>query len=417
MDGVKRAVVVGVNEYEDSKITPLKGAVNDATEVCQILKESGGFEVAADHFLTDRTDIKPTCEKIRKAASDLLWKTDPCDVSLFYFSGHGLQDSFQFGYIAPCDIDREAPLVKGIRIQELKDLFLVARSETKNKIILVLDCCHSGTATQESKEVSGPKARLYEAFSGPEAAGAGKFILASSGRDQESREITRRHAIRDEREVEHCHGLFTFHLLEGLNGAAADESGLVRLGQLRKYVGDRMESFQGNEINFWGFGSGRAEDVVISKASKKLQVERWVEEAEKLFNTGKLPQLATSITTLGNAIRCWPEVPHGAELKEKINKKLQELSTMGGFWASANRIDLEGVSPREYSKLEAIVVGLSFDRIVELDRTSCGLVIAFLEAASGQIGFEHFRLLLTCAEVGPPTVEPSKGSTGGQGSA
>ena len=69
----RRAVVIGVNEYKDSEIPKLTGAVNDAIELCEKLKASGDFEIADEHFLVNE---KATCTAIRKAISDLLWICD-----------------------------------------------------------------------------------------------------------------------------------------------------------------------------------------------------------------------------------------------------------------------------------------------------------------------------------------------------
>ena len=87
MPGEKRAVIVGINEYEDDAITNLIGAVNDAEDVYQRLTDFGNFTV--DYKLTNE---QATCYAVRKAISDLLWQTDPCDLALFYFSGHGITD-------------------------------------------------------------------------------------------------------------------------------------------------------------------------------------------------------------------------------------------------------------------------------------------------------------------------------------
>ena len=130
----KRAVIVGVNEYEDPSIPVLKGAENDAREVKEILTQQGEFEVAPDHFLIGRN---ATYQNVRRALSDLLWKTDPSPVSLFYFSGHGFQDSYGAGYIAPWDMEKQRPFVKGIEMQGVRRLAL--QSQHKDAVVLVLD--------------------------------------------------------------------------------------------------------------------------------------------------------------------------------------------------------------------------------------------------------------------------------------
>src|SRR5258708_7898768 len=143
MAGVKRAVVIGVNEYRDARVPALTGAVNDAEEFRDRLRELGNFEIADNHFLTNKN---ANCTAIRKAMSDLLWKIDSSPLSLFYFSGHGFQDEYGNGYIAPYDIDSREPLVCGIRMQELTELLLAAKN--KDVALVILDCCYSGVATQ-----------------------------------------------------------------------------------------------------------------------------------------------------------------------------------------------------------------------------------------------------------------------------
>jgi len=102
----RRAVIIGIDEYNDSSIIPLRGAENDAREIYEMLSNPhiGGFNVAKDHFLIG-ADAK--CERIRKAISDIFWKcdTDTWELALFYFSGHGFEDGYGNGYIAPYDMN------------------------------------------------------------------------------------------------------------------------------------------------------------------------------------------------------------------------------------------------------------------------------------------------------------------------
>ena len=76
------------------------------------------FEVSEGHFLTGS---EATCEKIRKAISDVFWRTDQADLALLDFSGHGFVDGYGHGYIAPFDIHKNEPLVCGIKMKELID--------------------------------------------------------------------------------------------------------------------------------------------------------------------------------------------------------------------------------------------------------------------------------------------------------
>src|ERR1043166_3307154 len=96
IEGTRRAVVVGINKYKDRGIPELRGAENDAQGVFDRLRnpDIGNFEIADTHFLTGP---EATCEKVRRAISDVFWKTTASDVALFYFSGHGFVDGYDDG--------------------------------------------------------------------------------------------------------------------------------------------------------------------------------------------------------------------------------------------------------------------------------------------------------------------------------
>ena len=126
MSDARRAVIVGINRYANDKMN-LQGAVHDAEDIRSILKQYGPFTVEDGHFLTDE---RATMVAVREAISDLFWDTGDCELALFYFSGHGHRDHYNYVYLLPHDANNKEPFVKGIRIQELKDLFL--RAEPKN---------------------------------------------------------------------------------------------------------------------------------------------------------------------------------------------------------------------------------------------------------------------------------------------
>jgi hypothetical protein len=62
----KRAVVIGIDNYAGPGIEKLSGAVLDAQEVCQVLRDNGGFKVKDEHLLINRD---ATSENIRSAIS------------------------------------------------------------------------------------------------------------------------------------------------------------------------------------------------------------------------------------------------------------------------------------------------------------------------------------------------------------
>ena len=179
MSGQRRAVVIGVNKYQDPTIPELMGAENDASDIYERLgdAQSGGFKIEKEHFLIGNN---ATCDAIRKSISDLLWKTDSTTLSLLYFSGHGFHDEYGNGYIAPWDIRRDEPLVRGIRMQELTELLQLAKK--KQAILLILDCCYSGIATEGKGDMAvGMESPQLEQWFSPlnsKDSGKGKIVVA-----------------------------------------------------------------------------------------------------------------------------------------------------------------------------------------------------------------------------------------------
>ncbi len=71
--------------------------------------------------------------------------------------------------------------------------------------------------------------------------GSGRYIIASTGVDRSAREKKFQHKkINNHNEGEHKHGIFSYHLIEGLDGDAPTEEGKIFLNQLISYVEDHV---------------------------------------------------------------------------------------------------------------------------------------------------------------------------------
>ena len=233
----RRGVIIGIDEYEDPDIPNLEGARFDAIEIYERLSASEGglFEISSDHYLIGE---KATYKHIRKAISDIFRRPDDCNVVLLYFSGHGFVDANGHGYIAPRDMASEDAFICGISMEEIRRV--MSESLNKKNIVMILDCCYGGIATKGLKPMHD-KEKLREDYdqSLESFSGAGAVVLASSQEHERSSESICKHKIGDNQE--HTHGRFTFHLLEGLGGEAANASGVITLDALRHYVENKMK--------------------------------------------------------------------------------------------------------------------------------------------------------------------------------
>lgn len=78
------ALIVGINQYEDENIRPLRYALEDARRVDRFL-HGCGFRVRS------LTDSEATYDHVERTLYSLLDQTREGDVFVFYFAGHGLE--------------------------------------------------------------------------------------------------------------------------------------------------------------------------------------------------------------------------------------------------------------------------------------------------------------------------------------
>jgi hypothetical protein len=322
-EGIRKArrfaVLVGVNKYQDyDQIPTLAGAENDAEELRKRLITNNDFEVLDGHLLLGE---HATRTAILRAVSDIFRNDRNTELVLFYFSGHGVVDENQEGYIAPYDMYPKDPFVSGIRMEDLK--YLIERSNSKTNAAIILDCCYAGIATKDTKALPAEnKKHLYsiqlqklgqtqvqDAFKPRRA----KFILASSEGDAVSRE--RNECVHaDIIKPPHAHGVFSFHLIEGLNGAAAQpDTGIITFDSLRKYIEDKMMEEKKQKPMY-----ALAEASLLEYISLGTRQEVFVKNVSQLITDIR------NLTTKGNESQMFLDIRH---LSDAV-KKIRNLSTV-----------------------------------------------------------------------------------------
>lgn len=193
---MKKALVVGINDYPNAALT---GCVNDASEISELLSSNSdgapNFDVHLELNVTTKV-------KLKKMIIDLF--SGGSDTVLFYFSGHGYINEIG-GYLVTPDFQEYD---EGISMDEI--LTIVNDSRAKDKIV-ILDCCHSGA-------MGSPTLTR-----GPSHITEGVSILTASRDNEPSTEI-------------HGHGIFTNLLLEALRGGASDLRGNISPGGIYAFI-------------------------------------------------------------------------------------------------------------------------------------------------------------------------------------
>ena len=144
--GVKRALLVGINNYK--AVPHLMGSLNDVAAMRQVLITRWGF--SPDNIVT-LTEETATRAGILHALRQLVNESGPNDTVVFHYSGHGsqvqdLNGDEQDGLdetLVP--YDGRTPGVPDIVDDELDAIFAKLRTSSA---LIVLDACHSGTGTR-----------------------------------------------------------------------------------------------------------------------------------------------------------------------------------------------------------------------------------------------------------------------------
>ena len=418
MASKKLAVVVGVNKYADPTIHELKGAETDAQEVRALLTEHGDFEVADGHFLVGTA---ATHAAVRGAISDLLWKTDPSAVTLFYFSGHGFQDSYGTGYIAPYDMDKQRPLVHGIEMQGLRRLAL--RSPNKEAVVLIFDCCYSGIAAEEGTrgpaEATDTAEKCFSDLADVQqdkATATGVFVFSSSAKDETSRELPKC-AHKLGKGDPHDHGAFTYHLIEGLMGLAADrEGGEISVAMMRKHVDAALRGAN-QTFKCYESSATNPEGIILARVTDLALLATTLDKIKAKLDSKDLRDVILAAGDLSRVLKDRPNYGPAKELHSKVESGLKTCGQKCLLWIRSNKIELLQQGCRVSDDLEDLVCDLSLGRIeAEHEKKSelMNLLACLLRAVQGNWSVSRLLPFLQVPEPAPQR-SPSKLNMGTRG--
>lgn len=208
---MRRALLVGLDHYDDAHVQDLRGCVNDVLALAPLLeRHENGKPNFATKLLTAKSEgdarTRVTRDELLAEMGELF--APGVDMSLLYFSGHGApHKSADDVWLVASDAGAQTP---GVRFTEILELI----KNCDQPVIVILDCCFSGGA-------GGVPAVL----TGTDVLRRGLTILAASRGDQTSVEAGGR-------------GLFSLFLEDGLHGAAADLLGQVNVSGLYAYLSE-----------------------------------------------------------------------------------------------------------------------------------------------------------------------------------
>lgn len=156
------AVIVGINDYlhfDGVANGDLLGAVNDARSMADVLMARWGFPAENVLMLVDADASRASIEEALR--NWLPSRVRPGDVALFFFAGHGSQvidldgdeDDGLDETITPWDV-LPTSAENDITDDDLREWLAGIRTD---ELVVVLDACHSGTATRALSSSMRPR--------------------------------------------------------------------------------------------------------------------------------------------------------------------------------------------------------------------------------------------------------------------
>jgi hypothetical protein len=250
--GNRWAVLVGANAYEDAyHFGPLHVSVVDVEATREQLI-AGGFDPARIRLLTDNTEEKPTRANILAALKSVADATEPDDLLLFYYSGHGDETGGE-SYLVARDGRHLVLGDTAVSVTRVKQIVDAAPARAK---VILFDACHSGANIGQK----GPTPMTQEFIRRVFEQAEGMAILASCKQGQYSYEWGMQEG-----------SVFTHYLLDALKGDAdRDEKGFVTVQDASRHVTDgvKLWASQRNVSQTPTLQYSVAGDIILARCAK-----------------------------------------------------------------------------------------------------------------------------------------------------
>lgn len=203
------ALAVGISDY-GSRAKRLAGVARDVREISKLL---GSSKSQFGTGLTVLTDKEATFQALKLELEKLLKRAKRGDTVMLFLAGHG-RLSGRGAYFLPHDFVSDRLSTTALALKDLRTLFEACKSQ---RILFVLDFCHSGGIVSRGSGTVTRELKVLE--------GSGRVVLAACTEKEVSNETP-----------DIGQGWFTKSILDGLKGKAKNSAGNVTPNSLHDYA-------------------------------------------------------------------------------------------------------------------------------------------------------------------------------------
>jgi hypothetical protein len=219
--GRRLALLIATYQYQDTGLRQLTAPAHDAEALAAVLRnpDIAGFEVTIL--------INEPHHRVGEAIGDFYRDRRRDDLTLLYFTGHGLKDDDGRLYLAMSNTRRDSLLFTSLSAEHIDQAMESCPSRQK---VLILDCCYSGAYPAGRLAKADTEVHALERFHG-----RGRTVLTASDATQYSFEGSQPHGNAPQ-------SVFTRYLVAGLRDGSADldGDGDITLDELYSFVHDRV---------------------------------------------------------------------------------------------------------------------------------------------------------------------------------
>jgi len=219
--GGRYALLIATESYVDPGLRRLTAPGGDARALAEVLSDPdiAGFEVT--------TLVDEPHHVVGEAIGAFYRDRRRDELTLLYFTGHGVKDDDGSLYLAMGNTRRDSLMFTALAAEQIDRAMAGCASRQK---VLVLDCCYSGAFPAGKLAKAGTDVHTLERFQG-----RGRAVLTASDATQYSFEG-------DQISGEAARSVFTRHLVAGLRDGSADldGDGDITVDELYSYVHERV---------------------------------------------------------------------------------------------------------------------------------------------------------------------------------
>ena len=278
------ALLVGIDDYRDARISDLDYTVLDVTRFYETLSDRQvcGITKPNAFLMTNRStgENVPTHTNVIERLRQLSGKVNTEDTFIFYFSGHGMvRDGNHYLLSINSDLRSLDTLeLTAIPLEKLHQL--LSRIEA-HQVLVLLDACRNdpekgkGDADNLLTTEFARSVQIRPRNGTTESPALTATYYACSP-DERAYECSKRQS-----------GVFSFYLAEGLRGDAADTNGQVTLRSLATYVTSQVTTWSEEHLSSdkhqtpWLVSQGAADMVLVKGNGTQQRPARELSRPER----------------------------------------------------------------------------------------------------------------------------------------